>query len=399
MKTKIEHSTKKDKSQSRAIAESSRLSNASVVLMPMLQVGSPGDRFEQQADRVAGQIMQMPDSVKNPNQEEFLHLKRNNSRIAPWLHRIDKTSIRRSKQNGGEPGIAWIEQQLNKTKGTGVKLPDAPRSFMEKRFGASFGNVSIHTGNHAAMLNRALNAQAFTHGNDIYFDKGKYNPQSKAGKHLLAHELTHVIQQNGASPAVSKIQRSDETKDVADISTPIPKDLEADDAGEFHTTINGISITIQPDEVSDEEGSGAETHINHKLSYPKYDWEDGRVVSFEPPKISAILKTTYQKDAKKSADSLYGRGTTAEDKKAGNTSLRFHEGSHGTDFLKYMKNNAPPKFEGKNGDKVEDFKKKIAEYDNAVNDYFKKMNRDSELSTDCVGKTIDEATESNICPE
>ena len=69
---------------------------------------------------------------------------------------------------------------------------------MESGFGANFSNVNIHTDSKAVEMSEQLGAQAFTHGNDVYFNKGKYNPDSKEGKHLLAHELTHTIQQTGA---------------------------------------------------------------------------------------------------------------------------------------------------------------------------------------------------------
>jgi len=69
---------------------------------------------------------------------------------------------------------------------------------MESGFGTDFSNVKIHTNSNAVQMSKELGAQAFTHGNDIYFNKGKFNPSSKEGKHLLAHELTHTVQQKGA---------------------------------------------------------------------------------------------------------------------------------------------------------------------------------------------------------
>jgi hypothetical protein len=91
-----------------------------------------------------------------------------------------------------------VESQLNNSKGGGSPLPDEVRSFMEPRFGADLSQVRVHTGSEAVQMNKELNAQAFTHGKDIYFGSGRYNPGSSEGKHLLAHELTHVIQQTGA---------------------------------------------------------------------------------------------------------------------------------------------------------------------------------------------------------
>ena len=76
-------------------------------------------------------------------------------------------------------------------------MDGSTKNFMENRFGADFSGVRIHTADYAVQMSRDLNAQAFTVGNDIYFNSGKYSPDSAGGKHLLAHELTHTIQQNG----------------------------------------------------------------------------------------------------------------------------------------------------------------------------------------------------------
>lgn len=93
---------------------------------------------------------------------------------------------------------ASFEQNLSSTKGNGAPLPTTTKNFMESRFGADFSGVRIHTDSHAQNLSRSIHAQAFTHGNDIYFNSGKYNPHTDSGGTLLAHELTHTIQQ-GAS--------------------------------------------------------------------------------------------------------------------------------------------------------------------------------------------------------
>ena len=76
---------------------------------------------------------------------------------------------------------------------------------MESVIGADFSNVRVHTDSHAVQMSQDLSAHAFTHGNDVYFNEGKYNPQSSDGQHLLAHELTHTVQQSGMIN--KKIQR------------------------------------------------------------------------------------------------------------------------------------------------------------------------------------------------
>ena len=93
-----------------------------------------------------------------------------------------------------------FEQNLSSSKGGGSALPSNTKEFMESRFNADFSGVRIHTGSHAENLSTNINAQAFAHGNDIYFNSGKYAPHTEGGATLIAHELTHTIQQ-GASPA------------------------------------------------------------------------------------------------------------------------------------------------------------------------------------------------------
>jgi hypothetical protein len=68
---------------------------------------------------------------------------------------------------------------------------------MEQAFGTDFSGVNIHTDKQSASLNKEMHSIAFTNGKDIYFAEGHYNPDSSSGKALLAHELTHVIQQTG----------------------------------------------------------------------------------------------------------------------------------------------------------------------------------------------------------
>lgn len=103
---------------------------------------------------------------------------------------------RRSDQVATEStASASLTSKLNSSKGSGSSLSEQTRSIMESAFGVDFADVRIHTNSSAVEMNKELNAQAFTHGFDIYFNSGKYNPGSKEGDHLLAHELTHTVQQ------------------------------------------------------------------------------------------------------------------------------------------------------------------------------------------------------------
>lgn len=215
------------------------------LVQPKLTIGQPGDKYEQEADQVAEQVIRMPEpinhkSVQRQGEEEQkeVQMKPLATAITPLVQREaaveeDKdllqtkplnaattSSVQRkcaaceaeeeavqmkpslqSKAADGEfQASSDIESQLSRSKSGGSPLSDEVRSFMEPRFGTDFGQVRVHTNSRAVQMNRELSAQAFTHGRDIYFGAGKYNPRSSDGKRLLAHELTHVVQQAGAKP-------------------------------------------------------------------------------------------------------------------------------------------------------------------------------------------------------
>ena len=94
---------------------------------------------------------------------------------------------------------AGVARSIQSAKGGGAPLHDNVRSSMERGFGADFSGVRVHTGGQADALNRSLNARAFTTGSDIFFGKGQYNPGSSGGQELIAHELTHTVQQGAAT--------------------------------------------------------------------------------------------------------------------------------------------------------------------------------------------------------
>ena len=120
---------------------------------------------------------------------------------ADWQDkRVQRTPVMpfiQKKSGNDSTASDSISSQIESTRGIGIPIPDATKNFMESHFGTDFSGVHVHTGNYASQLSDQLNAHAFTVGKDIYFNEGKYAPESDAGKHLLAHELTHTIQQAG----------------------------------------------------------------------------------------------------------------------------------------------------------------------------------------------------------
>jgi hypothetical protein len=207
-----------------------------------LTVGPAGDHYEQEADRVADQVMKMPGpqatpkaaSVQRSVGDEEVQTKPLAPSITPLVQRQaeEEEEVQTKPQ---DPGAGFeanraVEGQLRTAKGSGSPLPAEVRTYMEPRFGADFSGVRVHTDGQAAQLNRQLSAQAFTHGKDIYLPADKYSPQSEGGRRLLAHELTHVVQQGGQSDRIARwggrgnVTHHKEVTKVG-IATKLPPDI------------------------------------------------------------------------------------------------------------------------------------------------------------------------------
>ena len=165
------------------------------VLQAKLTVSDLGDAFEQEADRVADQVMRMPAHDDTSMTTSPVAVQRKCAMCEDELQRSEV-----SNDDSAPTVNAATEQAINSLLGRGHALPESVRSFMEPRFNADFSVVRIHTDAHAQRLARSVEAQAFTVGRNVVFGAGRYAPESDAGKRLLAHELTHVAQQ-GAAPA------------------------------------------------------------------------------------------------------------------------------------------------------------------------------------------------------
>jgi LysM repeat protein len=165
-----------------------------VGIQTKLTIGAAGDAFEQEADRVAEQVMRMPESIV---QSQVL----SQQPVAPTAPLQAKSSL--TSGNNGVTAPPIVHDALNSP---GQPLDVATRTFMEPRFGHDFSKVRVHTDARAAQAARRVNALAYTAGRDVVFAAGRHAPQTIAGRRLLAHELTHVIQQS-AGGAVGCIQR------------------------------------------------------------------------------------------------------------------------------------------------------------------------------------------------
>lgn len=171
------------------------------VFQAKLTVSQPGDFYEQEAERVAEQVMR----ISEPGLEESPA-----GRIQLPYGQCAGDAITR-KPEGEEDKVllaqtipekalevtAKTQARIDSLRGGGEPLPEQEKSFFEPRFGYDFSGVRVHTGNDAAESAQAVNARAYTVGRDVVFNAGEYRPGTGEGRRLLAHELAHVVQQNG----------------------------------------------------------------------------------------------------------------------------------------------------------------------------------------------------------
>ena len=189
------------------------------LIQTKLTIGQPNDRYEQEADRVTEQVMRMPgprvhqrtkpvagqtapliqrqeeDEENLPEREEYEEkFKKDEDEEYE-----DTNKLLPKELPGQTPKVSPdLQDSINALRGGGQPLDPSTRAFMEPHFGRDFSQVRIHTDSQAAETARAVNACAFTVGRDVVFGAGQYAPGTAEGKRLLAHELTHVVQQGNS---------------------------------------------------------------------------------------------------------------------------------------------------------------------------------------------------------
>ena len=248
-------------------------------LQAKLRIGKPGDKYEKEADKIADQVMRMPEmteclecndkgeeplqtkpittqitplvsrqvepeeeeepiqgKLKSPvpqkqsEEEEEIQTKSIVEEISPLVQKQDEedeeeeliqgksefSSLQRqvepeeeeeepiqtkSKSSNTAEVSSSVESNIDSLKGGGQPLSEGTREYFEPKFGYDFSGVRVHSDSKASETAGSINAKAFTSGRDVVFGAGEYSPETDSGKHLLAHELTHVVQQNENSPA------------------------------------------------------------------------------------------------------------------------------------------------------------------------------------------------------
>ena len=220
-----------------------------------LTVNKPGDQFEQEADKMADRVMRMSSTTKSAKEEDKIQMqsredekvrkepmpadklkKKEDDKIqntAPREDKIQKKEKEKLQRKSADvtPAIATHTQSaiLNKTSG-GQRLAPEVRDFMEPRFNANFSNVRIHSDPEAARLSNQLSARAFTYQNHVFFSSDGYQPGTGEGKQLLAHELTHTIQQGHALQRSPKVTTTTSTPQIQRLGIQDALDYFADKA-------------------------------------------------------------------------------------------------------------------------------------------------------------------------
>jgi hypothetical protein len=191
-------------------------------LQAKLTIGQPNDKYELEADRVADAVMRtfstsgerrsphpqpqiarlQPRPLQRQNMEaaQAAPMSPNVSHPTPRLSNLhvlqQQASLQRQKDTSTGTANPDLEQSIQQKRGRGQPLGDSVRQPLEQAFGGTdFSGVNIHTDAQSDKLNQAIQAKAFTTGQDIFFRQGAYNPGTQSGQKLIAHELTHVVQQ------------------------------------------------------------------------------------------------------------------------------------------------------------------------------------------------------------
>ncbi|MDJ1169893.1 DUF4157 domain-containing protein [Roseofilum sp. BLCC_M154] len=166
----------------------------SATLQAKLEIGQPSDRYEQQANTVARDVVEQINSPVSNDAQQHTTVQRK-TQESNLLLRLKPTGQQSTLGGGKAP--TQLESSINHAKNGGKFLEPSLQRSMGKAMGVDFSGVKIHTDAQANQLSESIQAKAFTTGQNIFFKQGEYQPQNRGGQELIAHELTHVVQQQG----------------------------------------------------------------------------------------------------------------------------------------------------------------------------------------------------------
>ncbi|HKR10587.1 MAG TPA: DUF4157 domain-containing protein [Pyrinomonadaceae bacterium] len=168
------------------------VTSRTLFFQPKLTINAPQDQYEREADAVAESVTRMPSASVQARPMPISGVQRKCSQCEEDAH------LQRKEMGGDSAGAnKEFEDYVGGLPGRGASLPREVRSHFEPRFGHDFSQVKVHTDATAARSAQSINAHAYTFGNNIVFNSGRFSPATDSGSKLLAHELTHVVQQSG----------------------------------------------------------------------------------------------------------------------------------------------------------------------------------------------------------
>ena len=193
------------------------------MIQAKLKIGAAQDKYEREADRIATEVVQrlhspQPQTLQRQEREDENELQMKSENFLKGdTQRISQPLMTKAESIAGDTATPEFEASLNRAKGGGQPLSDKIRKPMEEALGAEFSGVKVHTDAQSDELNHSIQAKAFTTGQDIFFQQAAYDPGSRGGQELLAHELGHVVQQNrrvlqGAVRSSISLGRGETTK-------------------------------------------------------------------------------------------------------------------------------------------------------------------------------------------
>jgi hypothetical protein len=247
-----------------------------------LKVSQPNDPYEQEADRRVEQVMSMPESAiqrkpgipgkSDPSySDKQLVQKKISDQIPPLTQ--GKVASRAAEVTPAK------QSRVESFSGGGQPLPESVRSFFEPLFGTDFGQVRVHTGSQAAESAAAIQARAFTSGQDVVFGSGEFRPEADEGRKLLAHELTHVVQQQGA-PVLSPSCASLDTSECE-----VRADADASAGNQIHNKEKGSQFACcapsgSRQELEADAKRGSEAVLTGNNYAPKFSTVSGNVLAY-----------------------------------------------------------------------------------------------------------------------
>ncbi|GBO52953.1 hypothetical protein APA_754 [Pseudanabaena sp. lw0831] len=218
-----------------------------MAIQAKLAIGEPNDKYEQEADATAARVVQQINSSANSSTNASI-TSQNQPIQRQELEEDEelqmKPLVQRSENIGGGEASTDLESSIQSARGSGQSLDANLQQSMEQAMGADFSGVKVHTDSQSDQLNKSIQAKAFTTGQDLFFRQGAYEPSSRGGQELIAHELTHVVQQNGnmvqKKPTTTTPQVQATVKTKADIqrdgdeATSKPAEEPASKVDELH---------------------------------------------------------------------------------------------------------------------------------------------------------------------